>query len=212
MNAREKVLYQADFGRAADLSVQQTAELRNWIVEQMAVEELILARYMGVFPNFVWTDARAAIDLMNAEIITTRKECADEQSRRKSLHAIITQVCDLFQCGTPDKDGLECAPLLAGVTDQNEHRKALRVYQRRFDSILGSEIEGERAAQDKQWGGPSHDNQHERFEWVGFMRKFLKRAEEFGYMGAGLEQIDSYEANLIKVAALCVAAVQASRR
>jgi hypothetical protein len=81
-----------------------------------------------------------------------------------------------------------------------------------YEFILGPEIVAERQKQDDQWGGPTHDDSHERFEWVGFMQKFLERAREFGYIDCGVEQAKFYEENLIKVAALCVAAVQASRR
>lgn len=73
------------------------------------------------------------------------------------------------------------------------------------------EITEERKSQDQQWGGPSHDDQHEKWEWLEFLEKFLIRANNFAYVN-DVQAKESYELNLIKAAALCVAAIEASRR
>jgi hypothetical protein len=47
-----------------------------------AYEELttqILKRYTELFPNYAWTDASAAVDLMAAEITTQRSEIAESK-------------------------------------------------------------------------------------------------------------------------------------
>lgn len=38
------------------------------------LEEQILGAYVELFPNYAWTDARAAIDLLKAEVLATRAE------------------------------------------------------------------------------------------------------------------------------------------
>jgi pyridoxine 5'-phosphate synthase PdxJ len=60
-----------------------------------------------------------------------------------------------------------------------------------------------RQAQDAKHGGAEHDDMHTPSEWCQFIQKFRNRAE--------LEP-ESYEENLIHIAALAVAAVESSRR
>lgn len=82
----------------------------------------------------------------------------------------------------------------------------------RFCAILGPEIEKERALQDAQWGGPSHDdNEHDRWDWPRFIEKFAQRAMDSAYVD-DKASIASYESAMVKVAALAVAAIQSSRR
>lgn len=111
MTAREKILYSDSRKQNCALSPHQTTEAANWIRDRMAIEELLLNRYISTFQNYVWTDAHSAIYLMNAEVITLRKECADELSRRNSLHRTLIQACEALECTPPDSNGLGCAPL-----------------------------------------------------------------------------------------------------
>ena len=67
------------------------------------------------------------------------------------------------------------------------------------------EILKERAAQDEEWGGPGHDNEHSRFDWVKYIR------EHGGRSVRGLAK-DDFRKQMIRVAALAVAAVQAYDR
>ena len=70
-----------------------------------------------------------------------------------------------------------------------------------FDEIIA-----ERAAQDEQWGGKAHDDSHDRFEWCCYISKQNSRADIASANGP------LFEARMIKVAALAVAAVESSRR
>ena len=76
MNAHEMILNSSERANGIAMTASQTHEAANWIRDRMAIEELLLSRYMGTFQNYEWTDARAAIDLMNAEVLTLRKEIA----------------------------------------------------------------------------------------------------------------------------------------
>ena len=97
-----------------------------------------------------------------------------------------------------------------------------RSHQSRLEAVPFPEIEAERAAQDNQWGGPAHDDQHELSDWLtsGWgMDRFLQRAidaavcsEIAGTDEGCLERTIECEQALIKLAALAVAAVQSSRR
>lgn len=73
------------------------------------------------------------------------------------------------------------------------------------DLILG-EISAERQRQDEQWGGPTHDDSHELFEWGEFIRKQNNAAISCSHTPR------EFEARMVKVAALALAAIEASRR
>lgn len=76
---------------------------------------------------------------------------------------------------------------------------------------LGPEIRSERARQDAQWGGPAHDDEHERYDWPHFIVKFTQRAMASAHVDDAVA-ILSYESAMVKVAALAIAAIQSSRR
>ena len=77
--------------------------------------------------------------------------------------------------------------------------------------ILG-EVEGRRAEQDTQWGGPEHDDRHAPMLWVRLIKKFADRAEQRRRHPCDGFDANQYESNLLDVAALAVAAIQSSRR
>ena len=74
---------------------------------------------------------------------------------------------------------------------------------------IGYEIGLERARQDKQWGGPEHDDSHDALDWSRYIKKFLGKAENCIF---GASDWNGYERNMVKVAALAVAAIQSKRR
>lgn len=81
-------------------------------------------------------------------------------------------------------------------------------------SNLYLEIADERSHQDKKWGGPEHDNHHTTFEWVGFITYYLGKSIDCIINNAGKEehQLLLFRYNMIKVAALAIAAVEAVDR
>ena len=84
--------------------------------------------------------------------------------------------------------------------------------QQRFESILGPEIEACRVDQDREHGGPAHDDTHTPADWCNFIRKFTGRAEyQSQFMDHDLS-LRRYEENLIHVIGLAVAAIQSTRR
>ena len=68
------------------------------------------------------------------------------------------------------------------------------------------EINKERCAQDEQWGGQTHDDSHERFEWCVYIRKQNMLADHAS------SDPQEFEDRMVKVAALAVAAIESSRR
>lgn len=73
------------------------------------------------------------------------------------------------------------------------------------DLIFG-EISAERRRQDEEWGGSAHDDSHELFEWGEFIRKQNNAAI------GNFSKPQEFEARMVKVAALAVAAIESSRR
>jgi hypothetical protein len=78
------------------------------------------------------------------------------------------------------------------------------IAQKRSD--IFNEIEAERRAQDEEWGGPEHDYTHSFRDWISFVVKQLGKAASWG----GDSRI--FRTGMLKVAALCVAAIEAYDR
>lgn len=66
-------------------------------------------------------------------------------------------------------------------------------------------ILAERAAQDRQWGGPAHDDTHSFGEWIGWIRDFCAKARQ-------TDQFSVVRRRLVQIAALAVAAVESLDR
>lgn len=66
------------------------------------------------------------------------------------------------------------------------------------------EIKAERAAQDSQWGGPEHDDEHSTEDFMRFIRLQEAKCE----YGRGHDVRERF----IKIAALAVAAVESMDR
>jgi len=67
------------------------------------------------------------------------------------------------------------------------------------------DVLAERVAQDQQWGGSTHDDNHRPDEWCLYIDKQRRLARD-------ADDPRAYESRLIKIAALAVAAIQSSRR
>lgn len=74
-----------------------------------------------------------------------------------------------------------------------------------------SSVAVERSRQDRQWGGDSYDDRHSPTRWTRLIEKFLLRARRTGKQRS-LAARTNYRANLVKIAALCVAAIEAYDR
>lgn len=70
------------------------------------------------------------------------------------------------------------------------------------------DILAERAAQDAQWGGPAHDDEHSMIDWLNYISYQLRHA---GY-AAYDEVIPAYRQRLVKTAALAAAAIESLDR
>ena len=75
----------------------------------------------------------------------------------------------------------------------------------RLDVLQG--ILEERRAQDEQWGGPAHDDSHTSAHWHDLLHEHLYRS--WSVVGAGS---DEYRQELVKIAAIAVAAVESFDR
>ncbi len=63
----------------------------------------------------------------------------------------------------------------------------------------------ERIAQDKKWGGASHDDQHNAWDWI----QYIRNQESKAFIA---EDFDEYDSRMVKVAALAIAALESTRR
>lgn len=76
-------------------------------------------------------------------------------------------------------------------------------------SVLG-EIARERVYQDEVWGGPEHDDTHTVRDWVTFIVAYLGKAVNRDSEWA--RNLSISRIALVKVAALCVAALESFDR
>lgn len=77
------------------------------------------------------------------------------------------------------------------------------------------EIKAERARQDKQWGGPEHDDQHMPYRWFEFIRKQIRRYTPDAKKYSGFSSDDLVKvirARLVRIAALAVAGIESIDR
>lgn len=66
------------------------------------------------------------------------------------------------------------------------------------------DIASERVKQDKKWGGPAHDDQHTRNDWLDIIDEHLVRAHD------GTDTI--WRKQMVRVAAIAIAAIDAEDR
>lgn len=80
--------------------------------------------------------------------------------------------------------------------------------EKRLD--IYEEVELERCRQDKMWGGPEHDDDHDVRDWVVYIVNYLgKTVDRDAEWGRNLDVVRGY---LIRVIALCVAAIESIDR
>ena len=83
------------------------------------------------------------------------------------------------------------------------------------DNIF-NEIDNERESQDKQWGGPDHDDEHDVLDWIYFIERQMKQARLVVYNSYDPKQdepdMNVYRKKLVNAAALAIAAIEAHDR
>jgi hypothetical protein len=80
----------------------------------------------------------------------------------------------------------------------------LQGYGGAFRMTVYEEIQAERTAQDKKWGGPSHDDTRTMYDWIDLIHRNARYA--CGLDRPGLDLI--FREQMIKVAALAVSAIE----
>lgn len=76
-------------------------------------------------------------------------------------------------------------------------------------TLVLEQILEERRNQDKKWGGPAFDDERERTEWLSLIREHEERAKR---QVTRTGDLDEYRQQLIEIAALAIAAIQAHDR
>lgn len=76
------------------------------------------------------------------------------------------------------------------------------------------EIEEERRHQDKKWGGADHDDTHDSYAWISFIIYYLGQSTSdfVRDKGSFVFKLRNFRYNMIKVAALAVAAIESCDR
>lgn len=78
--------------------------------------------------------------------------------------------------------------------------------------VICEQLVEERRVQDRQWGGPDHDDDHTRKEWLGFVEEHATRARKAIGRRREAIDLDEYRRRLVVIAALSVAAIEAHDR
>lgn len=77
--------------------------------------------------------------------------------------------------------------------------------------LLFGEISRERDRQDRIWGGVEHDDSHSRQDWLSFIHKQGRLAEQ-AWSPSAVAEKEFFESRMVKIAALAIAAIESSRR
>lgn len=82
-----------------------------------------------------------------------------------------------------------------------------------MEQIL-KEIARERKHQDEKWGGPKHDDIHHPYSWCVVITSYLSKSVGFFITETGTEdsRYKTFRFNMVKVAALALAAIEAVDR
>ena len=72
--------------------------------------------------------------------------------------------------------------------------------------IFMDAVDAERGRQDARWGGPAHDDQHSRRDWIAFICREAGKASQ-NWVTPG-----EFETQMVQVAALACAAFESTRR
>ena len=75
-------------------------------------------------------------------------------------------------------------------------------------NLILDEVRTERARQDQMWGGPEHDDTHNSHDWITYIVKHLGKAIPSYVPGTDKWEPRTWRYQMIKVAALAVAAVE----
>lgn len=73
-------------------------------------------------------------------------------------------------------------------------------------------VRAERTRQDIQWGGPEHDDEHLKVDWINFIRKQALKALEAIDFGYSASAEDRYYDAVLKITALGFACLESRRR
>lgn len=71
--------------------------------------------------------------------------------------------------------------------------------------MLFDAIHAERERQDRKWGGPRHDDEHSKRDWIAFIVEQAADASKAVWP-------EEYETAMVKVAAVAVAAIESNAR
>jgi hypothetical protein len=71
-----------------------------------------------------------------------------------------------------------------------------------MNKTIYEQIQMERIAQDFQWGGPEHDDNHSAWDWIAYLTKHVGRAVMWPFNSL------IFRTQMVKVAALAVAAIE----
>ncbi len=74
------------------------------------------------------------------------------------------------------------------------------------------EVIAERKRQDRQWGGPEHDDEHGPDDWVRFINRHAAFAIDSVETLHASQGLSEYRRRLVQVAALALAAVKSYDR
>ena len=136
-----------------------------------------------------------------------KRHDAENELPKKTYAFTAIQIASIRNSLMPQVMGRELPVLLYYEIWAERLNVLIAVHGYRHDSPEDAlqQVVNERAAQDEEWGGPGHDNEHSRFDWVKYIREHAGRSVR------GLAK-DDFRKQMIRVAALAVAAVQAYDR
>jgi hypothetical protein len=207
-----------------DLLRAELAKTHTKLTAERAAHEALRARVAEIEAQLAecvrsWGVTDAALDATRVQRDTAT---AAHEALRERVRAIRCNACEGHKSfglsisaeGGLVRNGLYPCTDCAGTGVHPEARKALGdAEEAAHEALRGGlrayqDIRNERAAQDAQWGGPSHDDEHDAGDWLFYVGKQLDKARS---AAVRCESDKSREA-LVKIAALAVAAIESQDR
>jgi len=138
---------------------------------------------------------------------------------------VISTLALAYCAGSDMSEAAEIANTAAGIvvgklgTATVDPHELLMAIDGRFGAkdprvVVFAELNDERIAQDLQWGGPGHDDEHDSGEWISYIEKQLDACE--GEIDDARKQNNDEQPDvrkrMVKIAAIAIAAIESIDR
>lgn len=156
-----------------------------------------VAEGRGVLEQWPAVDASRSTSLTVKDARRIAREVIDAKSAQGMSELRVCIAAHELACALGDRFGGPWSSATGPVTEEEA-----RVYE---------DVRVERWAQDRKWGGPCHDDEHDPGDWQSYIKQHLQEAD-INPRSCKANNPTLYRRQMVRVAALAVAAIQSFDR